>query len=312
MGPSNSMVGATVESRSFQHRFGLSILAIQENTKNVLRSDLPSHVLAVGDTILAIGPGNILRHLKQSTGVFLYVDCLDPSEGSSLVDSYVFRLPVYFPFGQLRDGGSKRGPYKMLMLPSWWGYLGGIVFLGVVTAAAVGPELLSTYALYATALFCLLGIMEPEYVLRKVNLQLLLILTFSFPLGSAVSKSGLAGFVGYSIANAGIRGFPLHLLIGVLSVITTLLITGRAATQVLFTIVVAIYKKSGEDPIPGIIVVMVCVNLGICTVYGLPTNLIVAGPGKYSAGDFARFGTPITIVTVLMTALLASAVYEKW
>ena len=311
--PENPFVGTTVASGEFQRRFGVSILAIRGinlDVPEVAISQLAAHTIAVADTLLVLGPKSFLRHNRHAHGNFLLIDCVDSGTGNAAVDEYVFRLPMFVPFGRvMRDG---RGDYRYLIMPWWWTYVSCIIFVGIIVAGSVGPEGLATYSLYALGLYAVFGITSPESAVARINYQMYIMLAFSFPLGTAVSNSGLSNVIGTAIANAKVKGFVLHLIIGTVSVVFAALITGRAATQVLFKIVLSTYKALGTDPLPGIIVIAVTVNLGLSTLYGLPTNLIIAGPGKYSAVDFAKFGLPITIITVLLTAVLTSAIYGQW
>lgn len=127
-----------------------------------------------------------------------------------------------------------------------------------------------------------------------------------------MSKSGLGTVIGQGIADANITGFPLLLVISIVTAAITNIVTNKAALQVMFPIVYSIYKANGEDPIPGIMVLSAMSVMPMVTPHSIPANILIVGPGGYSPLDFLKFGLPLNVLMAILHPLAAAIVYNAW
>ena len=145
----------------------------------------------------------------------------------------------------------------------------------------------------------------PTHCLRSiavaVEINTLVVIAASFGLGAAMEVSGLADLLARGI----IAGFtplgPIGLLLGITlaSIALTELITNNAAAVLAFPIAVATAQQTGADPRPFLIALAIAASASFLTPIGYQTNTMVYGMGGYRFGDYARLGTPLTLLVVI-------------
>jgi di/tricarboxylate transporter len=89
----------------------------------------------------------------------------------------------------------------------------------------------------------------------------------------------------------------------------TNLITNNAAAALMFPIALAVAARLGVSVLPFAIVIMKAASASFATPVGYQTNLMVMGPGGYTFSDYLRMGVPLTILTGVMTVLIAPLVW---
>lgn len=304
----NYAVGSAVRTQRFQSHYGASILGLRSSLSGEdLNGDaLRDHVLVAGDTLLCLVASTFEKDHGTSYE-FLMISML--SKVAEAAEDYVLSFPAWAPFG-IPQGETPEGKpqRKVVVMPPEYGYLSLLIFTAVVVAA-VFHITLSVLCLGGAILIVLLGLSTTQKALKMIHLDVYALIAFSFPLGSAVKNSGLAAWIGLQIQYAGIEGFALMLILTVLAVVLTNAITNKAACQVMYPIIVAIYRAQNKDPLPAVYAAAYAVVLALCTPYAIPPNVLVFGPGGYSGMDYMKFGLPITILCTLLTAVFANLVY---
>ena len=158
----------------------------------------------------------------------------------------------------------------------------------------------------------ILGLRTYSEALQAINWDIMLMIAFSFGLGSAMSSSGLAAVIGQLVIDANLRGYPQLLVIAMATTVVTNVVPNQAAAQVLFPVVFQMYTQRGEDPFPAVLCLLCCTSFAFVTPYGSSTSLIVLGPGGYKAIDFLKYGLPINIFAALLISVSTAIVFNKW
>lgn len=89
----------------------------------------------------------------------------------------------------------------------------------------------------------------------------------------------------------------------------TNLITNNAAAALMFPIALAASARLGVSVLPFAIVIMKAASASFATPIGYQTNLMVMGPGGYAFSDYLRMGVPLTILSGVLTVLIAPLVW---
>jgi di/tricarboxylate transporter len=89
--------------------------------------------------------------------------------------------------------------------------------------------------------------------------------------------------------------------------IMTNLITNAAAASILTPVALGIAPRLGLDPVTLLALVATCISFTFINPFSHQTNLMVMGPGGYSARTFARFGTPLVVVSLATASVVTWA-----
>jgi hypothetical protein len=149
-----------------------------------------------------------------------------------------------------------------------------------------------------------LGAVSTRAALSYIDLEVCVMVGFSFGIGSAVERSGLASVLGHKIASSHLEGLPLLYVLAVVASILNNVISGKAAIQVLVPLVISMYRVLGEEPRPAVMMICILASYAVVTPYGFATNLMVMGPGGYSARDFIVFGGPLAILAIVFLPII--------
>jgi di/tricarboxylate transporter len=268
--PASSLVGQTLKDVDFRSQYQAAVMAIHRAGERV-NAKLGEVSLKEGDTLLVLsdpGFGDRWRHRSE----FLLVSYL---------------------------GGSPPPPARQA-------YFVGAVMLGVVFVAGLfGVPILHT-ALVGSILLVVGGAITPAEARDSLELDTLVVIAASFGVGAAIQASGLGAAVGHLVV-AGFAGAgPIGVLLGltIATLLLTELITNNAAAVLLFPVALAAAAELGVDPRPFLIALTVAASASFLTPIGYQTNTMVYGLGGYRFTDYARLGTPLTLV-VILTILVA-------
>ncbi len=266
--PDASVSGSRVEDVDLPERFGAVLLALRQLGTGSEPLRLSEHRLQSGDSILLKVPRARIENLKEDTN-FVVVSELDTE--STRRD----RLPVAIS-----------------------------ILVGVVGLAALNVAPIALTALAGALALVLSGCLSAEDAYSAVNWKIIFLLAGLIPLGTAMSNTGASTFLASNLVGF-VDQFGVHGLVAGFFGLTMLLtnVVSNAATAVLLApVAISAAASIGIDPRPVLISVTLGASLSFMTPIGYQTNTLVFGPGRYSFGDFAKFGTPLNVITwVLVT-----------
>ena len=186
-----------------------------------------------------------------------------------------------------------------------------VVVLGVAAAVVVGAGLEVLPILHLSLLGALalvvFGILTPNDAKDSIDFDVIVVIGAAFGLAAAVDSSGLGGSAADLVASV-VGGFGAHgAMAGI--IVTTIalssIITNNAAAALVLPIALTTAADFGVEPRAAAVAVALSASASFMTPIAYQTNLMVYGPGGYHFGDYARLGTPLTVV-VLVGLLLAT------
>ena len=273
--PRASVIGKTLRDIHFREKYEVNVIAIWRRGEAVHR-DLPDLPLRAGDALLVQGAAARLRLLREERDYVLL------EEDTEAV---------------LRPAKSR---------------LAGVIAFITLGVAATGVMPVSLAALSGAALMLVTGCLTMDDAYRAVEWKAVFVIAGIWPLGIAMTTSGLAERVsGWLLPALGGAG-PL-VAAGVLMLAATVLnqlMGGQTAVPiVLAPIALAIAPSVGADPRAMAMAVALGSSLAFLTPIGHPVNTLVMGSGGYNVRDYLRVGAPLTLI-VFGVALLG--LYFIW
>jgi di/tricarboxylate transporter len=269
--PGSGLVGSTLRESGFRGRYGGAVIAIHRADERV---------------------GGKLGEVRLRPGDVLLVPA-GPAFRPNALDRRDFLLIAPL-------GGD--GPPREEKAP-----LVGLVIVGLLALAGTGVLDILPAALLAAFAVVALRVLTPTEARDSVDLDVIVVIAASFGLGQAIEQSGLAD----TLADTLIEPFgglgDVGLLLGVLlaTILITEMISNNAAAALLFPVALATATSAGLDPRPFAFTVAIGASSSFLTPIGYQTNTMIYGPGGYRFLDYTRVGTPLILIFMLLTTLLA-------
>lgn len=269
--PVSALAGGTLKSVEFRGRFGGAVMAIHRADGQV-GGQLGQVTLRPGDVLLVLADDSFARRWRGHSDFSLVaaVDAPPPPRRSH-------------------------------------GLLVVAATVGLVLAAVSGVLDLFEAALAAAVVVVAGGAISAREGWRSVNLNVVATMAVAISLGAAVSASGLAARVGRLVERAdglGLGDVGLVVMTMLVTILMTELLTNTAAAALMVPIALSISADVGTDPRMLSIAVLIGASCSFLTPVGYQTNLMVYGLGGYRFTDFARVGAPLTLATVLTSAVI--------
>jgi di/tricarboxylate transporter len=272
---SSPLLGKSLRESRFRNAYGAVVIAISRNGARIENTKLGTVVLKEGDVLLLETKESFLNAYGSSRD-FLLVRRIEDSE------------PVRH----------ERAP------------IAGLILLGVILTATFQPFGFEMFhaALAGAALMIATRCCTGTQARRALNVRLIFVIAGSIALGTALEKSGAAGFFAEQLValSAGNMLATIAALYFATFILTELLSNATAAA-LMFPIALnaATAETGGFDPTFAAIIVMIGASASFATPIGYQTNLMVQGPGGYRFSDYMRIGIPLGLLTgtVAVTAI---------
>ena len=180
-----------------------------------------------------------------------------------------------------------------------------VVVLAVATAVVVGAGLQILPILHLSLLGALalvvLGILTPNEAKDSIDFDVIVVIGAAFGLAAAVESSGLgqsaADLVATISGNFGAQGAMAAIVVSTIALSS--IITNNAAAALVLPIALTSAGTFGIDARAAAVAVALSASASFMTPIAYQTNLMVYGPGGYHFGDYARLGTPLTLVVAV-------------
>jgi di/tricarboxylate transporter len=271
--PTSDLVGKTVVEAGFRSRFGLTVIGLRHA---VVAHDgsLLDEALAVGDTLLLIGPWKDIRQLQSDRS-----------------DLAVIRLPAEFREVLQVPG---KAPQALACLA----LVVGLMVSGLVPnvqAALIGCLLMGA-----------LGCIELASAYRSIDWKTIVLIVGMLPFSIALERTG-----GIELAADGLRaltsGAGSHIVLATLFALTAMLgmfISNTATAVLMAPIALALSHDLHASPYPFAMIVALAASTAFMTPVSSPVNTLVVAPGQYTFGDFVRVGVPFSLVVLIVSIVL--------
>lgn len=269
IGRDSGLTGMTLADASFHERFGVSVLAIGRSGRSVAKRGM-SDALEPGDTLLFVGREADVARLRRNRDVFL----LESRPLPVLGRGKAFLTLALLCFMVIASASGLLSPAFAIPL---------VGFLAIV-----------------------FGCISAREAYASLDLHALVVVGALIPFGLALEHTGTTLAIGEAAARS-LGGLgPGVVLAGVLLVTVSLtqVIENTAAAVILAPIAYELAVSTGGDPRRFCLGVAICVSSAFMTPVAHESTILVMGPGRYTFGDYVRMGTPMVLLTWLVTTLV--------
>ncbi|MET0263651.1 MAG: SLC13 family permease [Rariglobus sp.] len=276
--PESGLAGKTVLEAEFRRRHGLNVVGLRRGRK-AIEGKFLEEKLAVGDTLLVIGPWKAVRQLQSQAQDFLVLSL--PAEASEVAPA--------------RD----RAPYALV----------SVVVMVVLMVTGWVPNVVA--ALIACLLMGAFRCVDMPSAYKSIHWQSLVLIAGMIPFALSLERTGgvalAAGGVVDLFGDAGPR-----VMLGGLFVLTAaigLFISNTATAVLMVPVAVGIAEQLDASPLPFAMTVALAASAAFMTPVSSPVNTLVLGPGRYRFGDFVKIGVPFTVLVLIATVLLVPVLF---
>lgn len=185
-----------------------------------------------------------------------------------------------------------------------------LITIAMVALAASGLITMLNAALLATFAMLITGCLSMEQAWRSVQWKTIAVLGAALGLESAITGSGLSAEIARLCAAIGGSSPRVALaVVFVGTIVMTNLISNTATAAFMFPVALSIAQMLGVSFKPFAIMIMIAASCAFINPAGFQTNLMVQKDGGYGFKDFAKVGTPITLIVGAVVLLLAPIAY---
>lgn len=269
--PESRLVGRSLVDIQFLARYQGTVVAIHRAGEPI-KGHLAREPLRAGDTLLLIsdrGFGERWRHRTDFLLVPRLGDTAPEPTGKAAVVAGVAAVIVL---------GAGLGVLPILHLS----LIGALVLIGS-------------------------GILTTNEAKDSIDFEVIIVIGAAFGLAAAVDSSGLGQSAAQLVNDVLGRFGPQGAMAGIVisTVVLSSFITNNAAAALVLPIALSTAADFGIDARAAAVAVALSASASFMTPVAYQTNLMVYGPGGYHFGDYARLGTPLTLV-VLVVLLIAT------
>ncbi|MDT8382782.1 MAG: SLC13 family permease [Gammaproteobacteria bacterium] len=274
--PGSPLDGSTLSRQRFADYYQLVTLALHRagRESRTLREDVGDVRLGIGDVLLVQGNREQIAEVKRS-GEFLVLDATSD-------------LPV-----------SKRAPLALLIMVS------------IVAVAALGILPIAISAVAGVLLMIVSRCLSWRDAAQALSTPVILIVVASLALGSALLKTGGAGYLAQLFVSLSEGASPTVILSGLMLVIAVLtnIVSNNASAVIGTPIAISIAQQLNLPPEPFVLAVLFGANMSFATPMAYKTNLLVMNAGGYTFMDFVRVGVPLTLIVWLTLSWVLPVMY---
>jgi di/tricarboxylate transporter len=267
--PASPLVGRTLEELRFRQARDCQALAIRHHDRlEVLR--VGKLRLAVGDVLLLQGPRPALDRLEKSDELILLEE----------VRSWKIAWP------------------RALATLA--------IVAGIVVGASTGVAPILILAIAGCAALVLGRVVTMEQAYAAIDWKVIFLLAGVIPLGTALEKTGAASLLAEGIVGTLGAWGPTAILAGfyVVTTVLTQIMSNNASAALLAPLAIASAVQMGADPRPLLVAVIFGASASFLTPIGYQTNAMVLGPGGYKFSDFARVGSLLNVILLVIAVVL--------
>lgn len=275
--PRSRLIGKTLVDTRFRTRYRVNVLSLRRGGRPY-EGDIGTVPLAFADTLLVAGSPQHIEELRDEETDFVVV-----AQAAPLTS----------------EGGLTRPETTTLAILV--AMIGVLAFDLLPAAVAV---LLAAVALVASR--CV----DMETAYRSMNWQSLVLIAAMLPMATALQKTGGVD-AAIRLLTPILAAGPIALLAGifVLTALLGLFISNTATAVLVAPVAIGAATELGVSPYPIMMTVAIAASTSFATPVATPVNLLVIGPGKYTAADFARVGLLVQLLVLLATLLVVPVMF---
>ena len=275
--PRSRLIGKTLVDARFRTRYRVNVLSLRRGGR-LYEGDIATVPLQFADMLLVAGSPQHIEELRGEDTDFVVV-----AQAAHLTS----------------EGGlTRREATTLAILAAMIGLLAFNLLPAVVAV------LLAAVALVLTR--CV----DMETAYRSMNWQSLILIAAMLPMATALQKTGGVEVVIRLLSPVFAAG-PIALLAGifVLTGALGMFISNTATAVLVAPVAIGAATELGVSPYPIMMTVAIAASTSFATPVATPVNLLIIGPGKYTAADFARVGLLVQLLVLLATLLVVPVLF---
>ncbi len=270
--PRSSLIGKTLVSTHFGRRYKLTVLDISRPGEKSQLS-LKETSLEFGDTLLVQGAWKDILALRKKRRDFVVAGQPEAMSGPP---------------------SQAKAPLALLIL----------VGMLVLLIANLTP--MTTAAMLAGFLMIVIGCLSIDDAYEAVDWKSLVLIAGMLPMSTALQKVGLvnlgAGWLAQTLGQMGT--IPIMATLFLITSLFTQVISNTATTVLIAPIAFSISQKLGVQPHAFLMLVAIASSTAFASPVASPVNTLVMGAGDYRFGDYLKVGTPLILVSLIITVLV--------
>ncbi len=265
LAPRSGMIGRKISSLHFLLPPEVDIVGIHRDEGRRISGDLSDLTIEPGDLLLIQGTRQAVENLS-SRKLFLYLD---------LFERETFRSD------------------KALL---------ALTILGAVVLSNVFGWLpLALSAVMGAILMLLTGCLTLEEAKNAIEWRVVMLLGGLFPLGWAISQTGLGHMIAHLLSSQG-HTLPPIFLLALLMGTTALMVqflSHNLVALIMAPIAMDLSRAMDLSPYPLMMGVAFAATMSFLTPFSHPVNTMTWGPGDYRFSDYLRSGAVLLILAFL-------------
>lgn len=275
--PRSKLIGKTLVESLFRTRYRINVLSLRRGGK-VFEGDIANEPLQFADTLLVAGSPRRIAELRSDTNDFA----------------------VVAQTAELRSTGAVSREEGMTIA----------IILGMIALLAFNLLPTVVAILLAAAAIVLTRCVDMETAYRSVNWQSVILIAAMIPMGTALRKTGGVDFM-INLLSPILSAGPMALMTGifVLTAVLGAFISNTATAVLIAPVAIKAALELGVSPTPIMMTVAVAASTSFGTPVATPANLLIIGPGQYTAGDFARVGILIQGLVMIATLIVVPLLF---
>ncbi|HEX7973604.1 MAG TPA: SLC13 family permease [Anaerolineales bacterium] len=265
LAPHSKALGRTLKELDFRRRFGFTVVALRRLDRSY-RTEVGDFPLAMGDSLLLIGPRNQLRSLQKDLDFIV----LQPS----LSDQPLERRPVYLSSG---------------------------IVLAAITASILGFPVYLAMLLGAIVIVTS-GVLSMEEAYQSIEWQAVFMIAGMYSVSLAMVETGLAAELGGGVVRLAEPFGPLGLAAGayILSAMLTQLMGGQVTALVTGPVAISAAIGMGVSPQAVAVATAIGCSASFFTPFAHPVNILMIAPANYTFSDFLHIGWRLTLLSFVV------------
>lgn len=283
--PQSGWEGKTIKQIRLRQRYGLQVLALHRNGKNI-SSNFANLSLNPGDALLLLGSRPAIEDASSNNENLILLEAHDEPE--------------------------------VRTTPSpWMGWFAAGLIALVILVSTLEWLPISVAAIAACCVLMLFRVIEPKEAYRSIDWPILMIICGTMALGIALEQTGTARWIASNSVDFLQHTFTrenLPWLMLIFFVILTSIFTEFASNNGAAALMVPLALETSKylevSPMPFLVAVTISASAAFATPIGYQTNTMVYGAGGYNFRDFLRMGTPLNIICWIIQITLIPMIWK--
>jgi len=185
------------------------------------------------------------------------------------------------------------------------GWLAVLILLGVIVLSSLKVADLVLLAIAGGFICIVFNIVHRDSVLDYLNVPLYLLIGGGVGIGEAFSDSGLANALAEVVLSVA-QGSQFAVLVALAAVamLLTNLMSSAAVAALLAPLGNELCQKQGLSFRVVALLFIFSANAAFCTPFATPMNAVIQGLGRYTFGDYCRYGMPLQVLHLIAAPAL--------